>query len=99
MHQFPQVGLAGGQQCCQCMLHVACMPLHIACKLSRQFLTVRDCLNDQARAANQLQKESTQRLQGFMDELRGGGSVDLAAKNLGEQGCAYVSEALAFNDR
>ena len=34
-----------------------------------------------------------------MDELRSGGSVDLSAKNLGEEGCAYVVEALAFNDR
>ena len=25
--------------------------------------------------------------------------VDLSAKNLGEEGCAYVVEALAFNDR
>jgi len=49
--------------------------------------------------AKQLQRESAQRLNGFMDELRGGGKVDLSAKNLGEEGCAYVVEALAFNDR
>lgn len=49
--------------------------------------------------AKQLQRESAQRLNGFMDELRGGGKVDLSAKNLGEEGCAYVAEALAFNDR
>ena len=53
----------------------------------------------QAREGAQLQKESAQRLQGFMDELRGGGPVDLSAKNLGEEGCAFVVEALAFNDR
>ena len=47
----------------------------------------------------QLAKESQQRLNGFMDQLRGSVAVDLSAKNLGEEGTQYVSEALAFNDR
>jgi hypothetical protein len=47
----------------------------------------------------QLQREATQRLNEMMDELRVGPSVDLSAKNLGDEGCAYVIEALAFNDR
>ncbi len=53
----------------------------------------------QAREENELQKESAQRLQGFMDLLRGGGTVDLSAKNLGDKGCAFIAESLAFNDR
>ena len=47
----------------------------------------------------ELQREATQRLNEFMDTIRNQTSVDLAAKNLGEEGCAYVAEALAFNDR
>jgi len=34
-----------------------------------------------------------------MGQIRNQSSVDLSAKNLGEEGCAYVAEALAFNDR
>lgn len=49
--------------------------------------------------AKQLQRESAARLNGFIDELRAGGKVDLSAKNLGEEGTAYIAEALAFNDR
>lgn len=47
----------------------------------------------------QLQREATQRLNEFMGQIRNQTSVDLSAKNLGEEGCAYVVEALAFNDR
>jgi hypothetical protein len=47
----------------------------------------------------QLQRESQRRLDGFMDQLRSSTAVDLSAKNLGEEGTQYVSEALAFNDR
>ena len=47
----------------------------------------------------QLQREATQRLAEFMGQIRNQSSVDLSAKNLGEEGCAYVAEALAFNDR
>jgi hypothetical protein len=49
--------------------------------------------------AKQLQRESAARLNGFIDELRSGGKVDLSAKNLGEEGTAYIAEGLAFNDR
>ena len=47
----------------------------------------------------QLQREATQRLNEFMGQIRNQSSVDLSAKNLGEEGCSYVAEALAFNDR
>lgn len=47
----------------------------------------------------QLQREATQRLNEFMGQIRNQTSVDVSAKNLGEEGCAYVVEALAFNDR
>lgn len=47
----------------------------------------------------QLQREATTRLNEFMDILRNQPSADLSAKNLGEEGCAYIAEALAFNDR
>lgn len=47
----------------------------------------------------QLQREATQRLNEFMGQIRNQPSVDLSAKNLGEEGCSYVAEALAFNDR
>ena len=47
----------------------------------------------------QLQREATARLGEFMDILRNQPSADLSAKNLGEEGCAYIAEALAFNDR
>ena len=49
--------------------------------------------------AKQLQRDSAARLNGFIDELRSGGKVDLSAKNLGEEGTAYIAEGLAFNDR
>ena len=44
-----------------------------------------------------LQKEGRQRLEDFCDRLRSLPSVDLSAQNLGEEGSAYVIEALAFN--
>ena len=53
----------------------------------------------QAMETRQLARESQQRLNGFMDQLRGSVAVDLSAKNLGEEGTQYVAEALAFNDR
>lgn len=49
--------------------------------------------------AKQLQKESMGRLNVMMDELRNSPSADHSAKNLGDEGTAYISEALAFNDR
>ena len=49
--------------------------------------------------AKQLQKESMGRLNVMMDELRNSPSADHSAKNLGNEGTAYISEALAFNDR
>ena len=53
----------------------------------------------QAMEAKQLQKESMGRLNVMMDELRNSPSADHSAKNLGDEGTAYISEALAFNDR
>ncbi len=53
----------------------------------------------QAMETKQLQKEAMGRLGVMMDELRNSPSADLSAKNLGEEGTAYVAEALAFNDR
>ena len=47
----------------------------------------------------QLQKEAQQRLNVMVDELRNSQNADLSAKNLGEEGCIYISEGLAFNDR
>lgn len=47
----------------------------------------------------QLQKEAAQRLNVMVDELRNSQNADLSAKNLGEEGCIYISEGLAFNDR
>lgn len=63
----------------------------------------------------QLQKESMQRLNSFMEQvrmlfartthtqsppqIRSSPSADLSAKNLGEEGCQYIAEAFAFNDR
>ena len=47
----------------------------------------------------QFQKEAAQRLNVMVDELRNSHNADLSAKNLGEEGCIYISEGLAFNDR
>lgn len=32
-------------------------------------------------------------------QIRSSASADLSAKNLGEEGCQYIAEAFAFNDR
>ena len=53
----------------------------------------------QAMETRQLARESQQRLNGFMEQLRSSAAVDLSAKNLGDEGTQYVVEALAFNDR
>ena len=53
----------------------------------------------QALEAKQLQKEAAQRLNVMIDELRNSANADLSAKNLGDEGTAYISEGLAFNDR
>lgn len=44
-----------------------------------------------------LQRDAQVRLNDFCDRLRNLPSVDLSAQNLGEEGTAYVIEALAFN--
>ena len=46
-----------------------------------------------------LQREATQRLNEFADILRNSTNASLSAKNLGDEGAAYVVEGLAFNDR
>lgn len=53
----------------------------------------------QVMETKQLQKEAAQRLNVMVDELRNSQNADLSAKNLGEEGCIYISEGLAFNDR
>ena len=53
----------------------------------------------QAMENKQLKKEAQQRLNVMVDELRNSQNADLSAKNLGEEGCIYISEGLAFNDR
>lgn len=53
----------------------------------------------QAIEQKQLAKDAAQRLNQMIDELRNSQNADLSAKNLGEEGCCYISEGLAFNDR
>ena len=53
----------------------------------------------QAMEQKQLQKEAVQRLNVMIDELRNSQNADLSAKNLGEEGCIFISEGFAFNDR
>ena len=57
------------------------------------------CAVRQALDHRKLQRESTERLNGFMEELRSEASANLSAKNLGNEGTAYVADALAYNDR
>lgn len=47
----------------------------------------------------QLAKESQQRLADFMSRLRNQTTVDLSAKNLGDEGFAYIVDSLSFNER
>ena len=56
-------------------------------------------MDAQVMEQKQLQKEAAQRLNVMVDELRNSQNADLSAKNLGEEGCVYISEGLAFNDR
>ena len=46
-----------------------------------------------------LQKEAQERLQGFMQQLRGSQAADLSGKRLQDEGLCYICEAIAFNDR
>ena len=46
-----------------------------------------------------LQKEAQERLQGFMQQLRGSHAADLSGKRLQDEGLCYICEAIAFNDR
>ncbi|KAL4856961.1 DIS3-like exonuclease 2 [Chlorella vulgaris] len=46
-----------------------------------------------------LAKEAQTRLNEFMSTLRNMSTADLSAKNLGDEGFAYVVDALSFNDR
>jgi len=45
-----------------------------------------------------LQREATDRLNEFAETFRGA-KANLAGKNLGDEGAAYLAENLAFNDR
>lgn len=47
----------------------------------------------------QLAKESQQRLAEFMAQLRNQTTADLSAKNLGDEGFAYIVDSLSFNER
>lgn len=53
----------------------------------------------QAMEQKQLQREAMQRLNMMIDELRNSQNADLSAKNLGDEGCIFISEGFAFNDR
>ena len=53
----------------------------------------------QAMEQKQLQKESMGRLNEMRSMLQNNVVADVSAKNLGEEGCAYIADALAFNDR
>ena len=53
----------------------------------------------QAMADRGLQKEAQERLQGFMQQLRGSQAADLSGKRLQDEGLCYICEAIAFNDR
>ncbi len=46
-----------------------------------------------------MRQDSVNRLNDFMESMRRDVAADLAAKNLGDEGCAYIAEALAFNAR
>lgn len=46
-----------------------------------------------------LQREASAHLNTMVDELRNSQNANLSAKNLGNEGTAYVVEGLAFNDR
>lgn len=47
----------------------------------------------------QLARESQQRLSEFMAQLRNQTTADLSAKNLGDDGFAYIVDSLSFNER
>ena len=66
---------------------------------SRWRKVLRLALLVQAMEQKQLQKEAVQRLNVMIDELRNSQNADLSAKNLGEEGCIFISEGFAFNDR
>jgi hypothetical protein len=46
-----------------------------------------------------LAADSRKRLEGFMATITNSQAADLAAQNLGDQGLAYITPALAYNDR
>lgn len=47
----------------------------------------------------QLARESVERLQKFMAQIRNSTTVDLSTERLGDEGFAYIIDALSFNDR
>jgi hypothetical protein len=71
----------------------------------RQFFTgaAQDALEATSSAikdgfqTKRLQREAAARLNDFSSQLQNDVNVDLSAKNLGDEGTAYVVEALAFN--
>lgn len=46
-----------------------------------------------------LAKESVQRLQKFMAQIRNNPTVDLSTERLGDEGFSYIIDSLSFNDR
>ena len=47
----------------------------------------------------QFKAEAAARLEGFSNQLQMESTVDLSAKNLGDEGCAFVINSAAFNER
>lgn len=54
--------------------------------------------DSQQRAKTQMAAQSRTMLAALIDELRGSPAVDLAGKNLLDEGVEYVAEGLAYND-
>lgn len=109
-HLFNSIGCASRTLPKQYTLHDVHLPLlrmhksrfpivacHACC--TKHAYLIKQHLFMQKLTHKQLQREATQRLNEFMGQIRNQPSVDLSAKNLGEEGCSYVAEALAFNDR
>ena len=64
---------------------------------SKPFITL--AVDVQEFSERRMRQDSANRLNDFIESMRRDVAADLAAKNLGDEGCGYIAEGLAFNTR
>ena len=67
--------------------------------VTQQYRLQMQCPLLQKQKAAEFKREATERLDNFARSLTSEASVQLSAKNLGDEGVSYIINSMAFNSR